>query len=90
MCAPVADRTNWTLARLAAEIAQREGVTISRSQLSKVLRKNGDSGSDGRGTRWKAGRSRAKSRASVCGSNCANSRRRRGISCCSTPTRARR
>jgi len=38
LSAPVADRTNWTLARLAEEIAQREGVTISRSQLSKVLR----------------------------------------------------
>ena len=48
---PVADRTNWTLARLAEEIASREGVTISRSQLSKVLRKKGGSASDGRGTR---------------------------------------
>jgi transposase len=49
--APVADRTNWTLARLAAEITHREGVTISRSQLSKVLRQKGGSASDGRGTR---------------------------------------
>jgi transposase len=48
---PVADRPNWTLARLAEEIASREGVTISRSQLSKVLRKKGGSASDGRGTR---------------------------------------
>jgi transposase len=48
---PVADRTNWTLARLADEIAAREGVSISRSQLSKVLRKKGGSASDGRGTR---------------------------------------
>ena len=48
---PVADRTNWTLARLAGEIAAREGVSISRSQLSKVLRKKGGSASDGRGTR---------------------------------------
>jgi transposase len=39
LSAPVADRTNWTLARLAEEITSREGVTISRSQLSKVLRK---------------------------------------------------
>lgn len=39
--APVADRPNWTLARLAKEIADREAVTISRSQLSKVLRKKG-------------------------------------------------
>ena len=48
---PVADRTNWTLARLAEEIAAKEGVRISRSQLSKVLRKKGDSVSGGRGTR---------------------------------------
>jgi transposase len=41
LCAPVADRPNWTLARLAEEIASREGVTISRSQLSKVLRQKG-------------------------------------------------
>src|SRR4030081_714182 len=37
---PVADRTNWTLARLRTEIEAREGVRISRSQLSKALRKN--------------------------------------------------
>ena len=37
---PVADRTNWTIARLRAEIEAREGVRISRSQLSKALRKN--------------------------------------------------
>jgi len=48
---PVADRTNWTLARLADEIAAREGVSISRSQLSKVLRKKGGSASAGHGTR---------------------------------------
>ncbi len=46
---PVADRPNWTLARLAGEIARREGVSISRSQLSKVLRKKTSAG-DGRGT----------------------------------------
>ena len=51
LSAPVADRPNWTLARLADEIARREGVTISRSQLSKVLRKKGGSASVGRGTR---------------------------------------
>lgn len=47
---PVADRTNWTLARLTEEIAAREGVKISRSQLSKVLRKKGDFASGDRGT----------------------------------------
>jgi len=36
---PVADRTNWTIARLRTEIEVREGVRISRSQLSKALRK---------------------------------------------------
>lgn len=51
LSAPVANRTNWTLTRLAEEIATREGVTISRSQLSKVLRKKGDSAGVGRGTR---------------------------------------
>ena len=35
----MADRKNWTIARLRAEIEAREGVRISRSQLSKVLRK---------------------------------------------------
>ena len=51
LSAPVADRTNWTLARLAEEIATREGVVISRSQLSKVLRKKGGSAGAGPGTR---------------------------------------
>ena len=46
---PVADRLNWTLARLSGEIERREGVSISRSQLSKVLRKKTSAG-DGRGT----------------------------------------
>jgi transposase len=46
---PVADRPNWTLARLAGEIERREGISISRSQLSKVLRKKTSAG-DGRGT----------------------------------------
>ena len=49
--APVSDRPNWTLARLAQEIKAQEGVSISRSQLSKVLRKKGGSASGGRGTR---------------------------------------
>ncbi len=37
---PVADRPNWTIARLRAEIEAREGVRISRSQLSKCLSRN--------------------------------------------------
>jgi transposase len=36
---PVANRPNWTIARMGAEIEAREGVRISRSQLSKALRK---------------------------------------------------
>ena len=48
--APVADRPNWTIARLMAEIEAREGVTISRSQLSKALRKKTSAGG-GPGTR---------------------------------------
>jgi hypothetical protein len=32
---PVADRPNWTIPRLRAEIEEREGIRISRSQLSK-------------------------------------------------------
>ena len=47
---PVADRPNWTLARLRAEIEAREGVRISRSHLSKVLRKKSSVGA-GPGTR---------------------------------------
>jgi transposase len=43
---PVADRPNWTIARLRAEIEAREGVRISRSQLSKALRKKSSAGGD--------------------------------------------
>jgi transposase len=48
--APVADRPNWTIPRLRAEIEACAGVQISRSQLSKVLRKKSFAGG-GRGTR---------------------------------------
>jgi transposase len=41
---PVADRPNWTIPRLCAEIEAREGVSISRSQLSKALRKKSSAG----------------------------------------------
>src|SRR3954463_15693688 len=33
---PVADRPNWTIPRLRSEIMAREGVQISRAQLSKA------------------------------------------------------
>jgi transposase len=42
--APVADRHNWTLARLIGEIEAREGVSISKSRLSKGLRKKSSAG----------------------------------------------
>src|SRR6185436_1286688 len=41
LSAPVANRPNWTLPRLASEIEQRSGLRISRSRLSVVLRKRG-------------------------------------------------
>lgn len=47
---PVADRPNWTLPRLRGEIEACEGVRISRSQLSKALRKKTIAGG-ARGTR---------------------------------------
>jgi transposase len=47
---PVADRVNWTLPRLIEEIDRREGVRISRSRLSVVLRKKGAFASVARGT----------------------------------------
>jgi len=39
LTAPVADRTNWTLPRLQAEIERQAAVSISKSQLSKTLKK---------------------------------------------------
>jgi transposase len=47
---PVTNRPNWTIARMRAEIEAREGVRISRSQLSKALRKKSPA-TGGRGTR---------------------------------------
>jgi transposase len=47
---PVADRRNWTIPRLRVEIEARAGVRISRSQLSKALRKKSSAGG-GPGTR---------------------------------------
>ena len=48
--APVADRRNWTIPRLIAEIKRVERVDIGPSQLSKALRKK-TSGGGGPGTR---------------------------------------
>jgi transposase len=51
LSAPVADRPNWTLPRLADEIEKRSGVRISRSHLSVVLRHGGRSAGGGPATR---------------------------------------
>ena len=48
--APVANRANWTIPRLIAEIKARERIDIGPSQLSKALRKK-TSGGGGPGTR---------------------------------------
>jgi transposase len=47
----VSDRPNWTLPRLADEIARRTGVRISKSRLSVILRKKGASGGGAPATR---------------------------------------
>src|SRR6185312_15164858 len=49
--APVADRTNWTIPRLQAEIARQAAVSISKSQLSKTLKKMATDGA-ARVTAW--------------------------------------
>ena len=51
LAAPVADRPNWTLPRLAEEIERRAGLCISRSRLSVVLRKKGRSAGGAPATR---------------------------------------
>ena len=51
LAAPVADRPNWTLPRLAAEIECRAGLSIARSHLSVVLRQRGISAGGGPATR---------------------------------------
>ena len=47
--APVADRPNWTIPRLIEEVRRVERISVSRSTMSKVLRKK-TSGSGGPGT----------------------------------------
>lgn len=48
--APVANRPNWTIPRLIEEVRKKERITVSRSTMSKALRKK-TSASGGRGTR---------------------------------------
>jgi transposase len=47
---PVADRPNWTIARLRAEIETREGVSISRVAIIQGVAKKSSAGG-GPGTR---------------------------------------
>jgi transposase len=86
---PVADRRNWTIPRLRAEVEAREGVLISHCQLCKALRKKmavgGDHGTRGRAARWPL-----KSKGSACACNCENGRRKPATSFSSTAMRARR
>jgi transposase len=51
LAAPVADRPNWTLRRLAEAIERGAGLRISRSRLSVVLRQGGRSAGGGPATR---------------------------------------
>src|SRR3954471_19734914 len=51
LSAPVADRPNWTLPRLADEVEKRSGMRIAHSRLSVVLRQRGISAGDGPATR---------------------------------------
>ncbi len=57
---PVADRPNWTLPRLQAELAARSRLSISRAQLSRALKEGGSDG-DGRVTTCTGGRARRRS-----------------------------
>ena len=86
--APVADRPNWTIPRLRAEIEAQAGVRISRSQLSKVLRKK---------FRWRRPRHTLKGRQDAAEVervglrlHCASSRPKPVTSFCFMATRARR
>jgi transposase len=65
---PVADRANWTLPRLQGEIARQAEVSISKSQLSKTLKKMATDGA-GRVIASPAGRTPTPSRAAGSGSS---------------------
>lgn len=65
---PVADRTNWTLPRLQAEIARQAEVSISKSQLGKTLKKMAGDG-DGHATASPGDKTRPPSTAPGCGSS---------------------
>jgi transposase len=69
LAAPVADRANWTLPRLQAEIERRSEVSISKSQLSKTLKKMVGAGAD-RVIASPADKTPRRSTAPGSGSNC--------------------
>ena len=70
LAAPVADRPNWTLPRLADEIERRAGLRISRSRLSVVLRQRGPSAGGAPVTRCRAGRTPMRWTALACAGGC--------------------
>ena len=70
LAAPVADRPNWTLPRLAGGIGKRAGLRISRPRLSVVPRQRGPSAGGGRATRCGGGRTPARWTAPVCVASC--------------------
>jgi transposase len=69
LAAPVADRPNWTLPRLQAEIARRAELSISKSQLSKTLKKTATDGA-GRDIACTAGKMPTPSTEPGSGSGC--------------------
>ena len=69
LSAPVTDRPNWTLPRLQAEVARQGAVTISKSQLSKALKKTASAG-DVPVTACTAGKTPMPSRDPGSGSSC--------------------
>ena len=70
LAAPVADRPNWTLPRLAEEIERRAGLRISRSRLSVVLRQRGRSAGGALVTRCRAGRTSMRWTVPACAEGC--------------------
>ena len=70
LAAPVADRPNWTLPRLAVEIEKRAGLRISRSRLSVVLRQRGRSAGGAPATRCRGGRTPTRWTVPACAASC--------------------
>jgi transposase len=69
LATPVADRANWTLPRLQAEIVRQTAVSISKSQLSKALKKTATDGA-GPGTACATDKTPTPSIVPGSGSNC--------------------